>query len=83
MKFIMGYPLDDHHPAVSPPENYRGDFRADIAAGLVGVGLIVNSEDNRGIPMLEKDYNNMSKFLNRCRKHFFSYILAQRKKIMS
>ncbi len=37
----------------------------DIADGLVGVGLITQSEDNPGFLTLDKGYNDMSKFLNR------------------
>ncbi|KAI8441853.1 hypothetical protein MSG28_005537 [Choristoneura fumiferana] len=37
----------------------------DIASALVGVGLIINSESAPGVLSLDKDYNNMSKFLNR------------------
>ena len=40
-------------------------FVSDIAGALVGVGLIVNSETMPGVLALDKDYNNMSKFLNR------------------
>ncbi len=36
-----------------------------IAEGLVGVGLITQSEDNPGFLTLDKGYNDMSKFLNR------------------
>jgi hypothetical protein len=36
-----------------------------VADALVGVGLICNSENMPGVLMLDKDYNNMSKFLNR------------------
>ena len=39
---------------------------SDVADALVGVGLIINSENMPGVLMLDKDYNNMSKFLNRC-----------------
>lgn len=38
---------------------------ADVADALVGVGLIINSDSMPGVLMLDKDYNNMSKFLNR------------------
>nr|XP_053635221.1 LOW QUALITY PROTEIN: protein strawberry notch homolog 1-like [Cherax quadricarinatus] len=58
MKTMMGY----EHPIVPPPEDYKGDFFSDIQNALVGVGLILK-EDN--IHQLDKDYNNMSKFLNR------------------
>lgn len=40
-------------------------FSIDVADALVGVGLITNSESMPGLLMLDKDYNNMSKFLNR------------------
>lgn len=61
MKTIMGY----EPPMVPPPSDYKGDFFTDIAGALVGVGLIVNSETNPGILSLDKDYNSISKFLNR------------------
>lgn len=48
-----------------PPRDYQGDFFKDVADALVGVGLIVNSENMPGVLSLDKDYNNMSKFLNR------------------
>ncbi|KAJ8979809.1 hypothetical protein NQ317_001299 [Molorchus minor] len=61
MKAIMGY----EQPVVPPPRDYKGDFFKDVAAALIGVGLIVNSESMPGVLSLDKDYNNMSKFLNR------------------
>lgn len=61
MKTIMGYEA----PMVAPPSDYTGDFFKDIAGALVGVGLIVNSEAMPGVLSLDKDYNNISKFLNR------------------
>ncbi|XP_015606574.1 protein strawberry notch isoform X2 [Cephus cinctus] len=61
MKTIMGY----EQPLVPPPQDYRGDFFKDVADALVGVGLICNSENMPGVLTLDKDYNNMSKFLNR------------------
>jgi hypothetical protein len=61
MKTIMGY----ESPIVQPPTDYKGDFFKDIAGALVGVGLIVNSEAMPGVLSLDKDYNNISKFLNR------------------
>ena len=60
-KAIMGYDA----PVVPPPADYRGDFFKDIADGLVGVGLITQNEDVPGQVVLEKGYNDMSKFLNR------------------
>ena len=38
---------------------------ADIADGLVGVGLITQNEDMPGMLTMDKGYNDMSKFLNR------------------
>lgn len=61
MKTIMGYEA----PLVPPPQDYKGDFFKDVADALVGVGLIINSDNMPGVLMLDKDYNNMSKFLNR------------------
>nr|XP_022905904.1 protein strawberry notch isoform X2 [Onthophagus taurus] len=61
MKTIMGY----ESPLVPPPQDYKGDFFKDVADALVGVGLIVNNESMPGMLTLDKDYNNMSKFLNR------------------
>ncbi|XP_023944844.2 protein strawberry notch isoform X2 [Bicyclus anynana] len=61
MKAIMKYEA----PLVPPPADYAGDFFQDVAAALVGVGLIVNSDAAPGVLALDKDYNNMSKFLNR------------------
>ncbi|XP_045770703.1 protein strawberry notch-like isoform X1 [Maniola jurtina] len=61
MKAIMKYET----PLVPPPSDYSGDFFQDVASALVGVGLIVNSEAAPGMLALDKDYNNMSKFLNR------------------
>ena len=37
----------------------------DVAVALVGVGIICNSESNPGVLTLDKDYTNISKFLNR------------------
>ncbi|KAM9735788.1 protein strawberry notch homolog 1 isoform 2-T3 [Menidia menidia] len=51
-------------PLVSPPSDFKGDFFKEIQSGLIGVGLI-NVEDRSGMLSLDKDYNNMGKFLNR------------------
>lgn len=61
MRAIMKYDT----PLVPPPSDYSGDFFHDVAGALVGVGLIVNNEASPGVLSLDKDYNNMSKFLNR------------------
>ncbi|KAM7368618.1 hypothetical protein PAMP_012941 [Pampus punctatissimus] len=51
-------------PLVSQPANFKGDFFKEIQSGLIGVGLI-NVEDRSGTLSLDKDYNNIGKFLNR------------------
>ncbi|XP_061763797.1 protein strawberry notch homolog 1 isoform X1 [Nerophis ophidion] len=51
-------------PLVSPPSDFKGDFFKDIQRGLIGVGLI-NVEDRYNTLSLDKDYNNIGKFLNR------------------
>ncbi|BES90477.1 Strawberry notch homolog [Nesidiocoris tenuis] len=61
MRTIMGYEA----PLVPPPSDRNGDFMKDVAAALVGVGLIVNNDTIPGTLVLDKDHNNMSKFLNR------------------
>ncbi|KAH8374146.1 hypothetical protein KR200_000653, partial [Drosophila serrata] len=61
MRTIMGYEA----PLVPPPTDYSGEFFKDIAGALVGVGIIVNTESHPGVLSLDKDYNNISKFLNR------------------
>ncbi|CAL4120569.1 unnamed protein product, partial [Meganyctiphanes norvegica] len=58
MNTMMGYEL----PMVKPPNDYKGDFFLDCKEALVGVGLIYKEGS---IYKLEKDHNNMSKFLNR------------------
>ncbi|KAJ0057509.1 hypothetical protein NL108_009255, partial [Boleophthalmus pectinirostris] len=51
-------------PLVSPPAEFKGDFFKEIQSGLIGVGLI-SLEDKSGGLSLDKDYNNIGKFLNR------------------
>ncbi|XP_055087633.1 protein strawberry notch homolog 1 [Periophthalmus magnuspinnatus] len=51
-------------PLVSPPAEFKGDFFKEIQSGLIGVGLI-SLEDRSGGLSLDKDYNNIGKFLNR------------------
>lgn len=58
MKAIMGY----EKPLVPPPKDYRGNFFSDIVGALVGVGMICKEP---GSYYLDKDYNNINKFLNR------------------
>ncbi|XP_033979408.1 protein strawberry notch homolog 1 isoform X2 [Trematomus bernacchii] len=51
-------------PLVPPPSTFRGDFFKEIQIGLIGVGII-NLDERFGAMILDKDYNNMGKFLNR------------------
>ncbi|XP_028319438.1 protein strawberry notch homolog 1 [Gouania willdenowi] len=51
-------------PLVAPPTDFKGDFFTEIQVGLIGVGLI-SVEDRSGMLSLDKDYNNIGKFLNR------------------
>ncbi|XP_067934422.1 protein strawberry notch homolog 1-like [Watersipora subatra] len=60
MKSIVG----SDRPLVPPPSSYQGNFMEDMKESLAGVGLI--SFDNPyKVASLEKDYNVISKFLNR------------------
>ncbi|XP_064164469.1 protein strawberry notch homolog 1 isoform X1 [Anguilla rostrata] len=64
LEIVMKSIVNLDSPLVSPPSNFDGDFFKEIRHGLIGVGLI-NVEDRSGILTLDKDYNNMGKFLNR------------------
>ncbi|MGH0166466.1 UNVERIFIED_CONTAM: hypothetical protein FKN15_005278 [Acipenser sinensis] len=64
LEIVMKSIVNLDSPIVSPPANFDGDFFKEIRHGLIGVGLI-NVEDRSGILMLDKDYNNIGKFLNR------------------
>ncbi|XP_059147348.1 protein strawberry notch homolog 1-like isoform X2 [Physella acuta] len=62
MKSVLDIPCDIQ--AVSPPKNYQGDFFKDVKEALIGVGMI-SVDEKTGAAVLEKDFNNISKFLNR------------------
>ncbi|XP_064424224.1 protein strawberry notch homolog 1 isoform X2 [Latimeria chalumnae] len=64
LEMVMKSIVNLDSPLVSPPADYPGDFFKDVRQGLIGVGLI-NVEDRSGILTLDKDYNNIGKFLNR------------------
>ncbi|XP_018098011.1 protein strawberry notch homolog 1 isoform X6 [Xenopus laevis] len=64
LEIVMKSIVSFDSPLVSPPPDFPGDFFKDVRQGLIGVGLI-NVEDRSGILTLEKDYNNIGKFLNR------------------
>ncbi|XP_025091895.1 protein strawberry notch homolog 1-like isoform X1 [Pomacea canaliculata] len=62
MKSVLNLNVDQ--PLVAPPASYKGNFLQDVKQCLEGVGLI-STDERTGITVLEKDYNNISKFLNR------------------
>ncbi|XP_028829159.1 protein strawberry notch homolog 1 isoform X1 [Denticeps clupeoides] len=64
LEIVMKSIVNLDSPLVSPPSEFEGDFFKEIRNGLIGVGLI-NVEDRSGILSLDKDYNNIGKFLNR------------------
>ncbi|OXB84956.1 UNVERIFIED_CONTAM: hypothetical protein H355_016078 [Colinus virginianus] len=64
LEIVMKSIVNLDSPMVSPPPDFPGDFFKDVRQGLIGVGLI-NVEDRSGILTLDKDYNNIGKFLNR------------------
>uniref|UniRef100_H3C2A9 Strawberry notch helicase C domain-containing protein n=1 Tax=Tetraodon nigroviridis TaxID=99883 RepID=H3C2A9_TETNG len=64
LEIVMKSIVKSDSPLVSPPSDFKGDFFKEIQSGLIGVGLI-NVEDMSGILTLDKDYNNIGKFLNR------------------
>ncbi|XP_032457238.1 protein strawberry notch isoform X2 [Nasonia vitripennis] len=61
MKTIIG----SESALVPPPQDYMGDFFKDVAEALIGVGLIYKIPNIPRELSLDKDYNNISKFLNR------------------
>ncbi|XP_056592504.1 protein strawberry notch homolog 1 isoform X1 [Triplophysa dalaica] len=64
LEIVMKSIVNLDSPLVSPPADFDGDFFKEIRNGLIGVGLI-NVEDRCGVLSLDKDYNNIGKFLNR------------------
>ncbi|XP_070205689.1 protein strawberry notch homolog 1-like [Littorina saxatilis] len=51
-------------PLVEPPKSYKGNFFKDVKVAVEGVGLLTVDETS-GITSLDKDFQNISKFLNR------------------
>ncbi|XP_062869793.1 protein strawberry notch homolog 1 isoform X2 [Trichomycterus rosablanca] len=64
LEIVMKSIVNLDSPLVNPPSGFQGDFFKEIRSGLIGVGLI-NVEDRSGVLSLDKDYNNIGKFLNR------------------
>ena len=64
LESVMKSCLRFESPLVPFPADYEGNFCEDVKRGLIGVGLV--TVDSRvTVPILDKDYNNISKFLNR------------------
>ncbi|XP_074642051.1 protein strawberry notch homolog 1-like [Tubulanus polymorphus] len=61
---VMKSVIEIENPLVSLPTDYEGDFIKELREALIGVGMLA-SDANFIVPTLEKDYNNISKFLNR------------------
>ena len=61
---VLSFLFVTHHNLLCFFISYMFIF-TDIADGLVGVGLITQSEDMPGMLQLDKGHNDMSKFLNR------------------
>ncbi|XP_051972574.1 protein strawberry notch homolog 1-like [Xyrauchen texanus] len=64
LEIVMKSIVNLDSPLVSTPADFNGEFFKEIRNGLIGVGLI-NMEDRSGVLSLDKDYNNIGKFLNR------------------
>ncbi|XP_044763313.1 protein strawberry notch-like isoform X2 [Coccinella septempunctata] len=64
LETVMKSILSRESPFIGPPRDYKGDFFQDCTDALIGVGLIIR-DPSRGTLTLDKDYSNISKFLNR------------------
>uniref|UniRef100_T1IRW6 Strawberry notch n=1 Tax=Strigamia maritima TaxID=126957 RepID=T1IRW6_STRMM len=65
LEMVMKSVMLSDKPLVPCPSDYQGDFFADIRTALIGVGLVVQDERYPNVQNLDKDHNNISKFLNR------------------
>ncbi|XP_045468793.1 protein strawberry notch homolog 1-like isoform X4 [Harmonia axyridis] len=63
LELVMKAVVGKDHPLIPPPVDYKGNFFQDVSKALIGVGLITSKKEND--LTLDKEYNNMSKFLNR------------------
>jgi len=50
---------------VPPPKDYEGPFLEDVKQGLVGISLIQKDAHTGALTIADKDYSNISRFLNR------------------
>ncbi|XP_048582469.1 protein strawberry notch homolog 1-like [Nematostella vectensis] len=81
LETVLKAVLGQAQPMVPPPSSYKGNFFQDVRRALFGVGLV--TRDDRGnYSMLDKDYTNMSRFLNRIlgmevvlQNELFSYLM--------
>ncbi|CAH1801640.1 unnamed protein product [Owenia fusiformis] len=64
LEVVMKSVLDIEAPLVAPPAAYSGKFMKDCKNALAGVGILVHSPQY-DFYSFDKDYNNISKFLNR------------------
>ncbi|KAL8581237.1 hypothetical protein ACOMHN_038337 [Nucella lapillus] len=66
LETMMKSILSQYDPIVDPPKGYTMlRFCDEVKDALEGVGLITITDRNTKTASLEKDYNNISKFLNR------------------
>ncbi|RMX57838.1 hypothetical protein pdam_00018567 [Pocillopora damicornis] len=68
-------------PTIPPPQDYKGEFFQDVRTALIGVGLVVK-DDKNNVTILDKDFTNISRFLNRIlgvevelQNHLFAYFM--------
>ncbi|XP_038054684.1 protein strawberry notch homolog 1-like [Patiria miniata] len=64
LESVMKSVVDLQSSLVPPPADYHGHFLRDAREALIGVGMVAYDERYH-VPVLDKDFNNMSKFLNR------------------
>lgn len=65
LEIVMKSVLGLERPLVALPKDISGgDFISQVKKALIGVGMVCIDE-RCNIPTLDKDYNNISKFLNR------------------
>ena len=61
LKSIIGL----EKPVTPVPKDYPGNFLEDVRVGLVGAGLISKDVHTGSMSVSDKDYTNISRFMNR------------------